>query len=161
MGACPGLPWPSAADAMKVILGLGNPGREYAGTRHNAGWWLVDHLYEAWAFDGWKRDGHALVATGSVASIRTRLIKPQTFMNLSGAVLRPILRRPSWSPATDLLVVSDEVALPLGRFRFRGAGSSGGQNGLKSIEAALQSRDSERLRIGVGPVDEQRQVSDL
>jgi PTH1 family peptidyl-tRNA hydrolase len=146
---------------MKIILGLGNPGREYALTRHNVAWWLVDYLYAQWAFDGWKRDGEAVVATGTVGTVRTRLIKPHTYMNLSGAVLRPILRRPTWSPQTDLLVIADDVALPVGHFRIRGAGSAGGHNGLKSVEGALQSRAYARLRIGVGPNDEQRQISNM
>lgn len=146
---------------MKVILGLGNPGREYAATRHNVGWSVVDHLGEAWAFDGWKRDGDALVATGMVGPTRTRLIKPQTYVNLSGAVLRPYARRPFWSGATDLLVIADDVAIPVGTFRLRRSGSSGGHNGLKSIEAALGSRDYARLRVGIRPDDDQRQVSVL
>jgi PTH1 family peptidyl-tRNA hydrolase len=146
---------------VKVILGLGNPGREYASTRHNVGWSVVDHLVDAWAFDSWKRDGDALVATGMVGPTRTRLIKPQTYVNLSGAVLRPYARRPFWSGATDLLVIADDVAIPVGTFRLRRSGSSGGHNGLKSIEAALGSRDYARLRIGIRPDDEQRQVAVL
>ncbi|HVT39813.1 MAG TPA: aminoacyl-tRNA hydrolase [Gemmatimonadaceae bacterium] len=146
---------------MKVIVGLGNPGREYAGTRHNVGWWVLDHLAEAWRFDGWKRDGAGHVASGSVHGTRVRLVKPQTYMNLSGEVLRPYKRRPFWSAATDLLVVVDEVQLPVGRYRFRAKGSAGGHNGLKSVEAHLQSQEYSRLRIGVGPADEQRKVAVL
>ncbi len=146
---------------MKVILGLGNPGREYALTRHNVGWWVLDHLAGAWDFSAWKHDGDALVASGLVGTVKTRLIKPQTFMNLSGAALRPYLRRPTWEPASDLLVVVDDVALPLGRFRIRASGSSGGHNGLKSIEGVLQSRDYPRLRIGIEPRDERRRRGSL
>jgi PTH1 family peptidyl-tRNA hydrolase len=146
---------------VKVILGLGNPGREYAMTRHNVGWWVVDHLARAWEFDGWKRDGDALVASGAVGSVRTRLVKPQTFMNLSGAVLRPYTRRPTWTPASDLLVVVDDVALPLARVRLRASGSAGGHNGLKSVEGALQSREYPRLRIGIAPRDAQRRAGSL
>ncbi len=146
----------SSGRGVKVILGLGNPGREYALTRHNVGWWVVDHLARAWDFGEWKHDGDALVASGLVGTVKTRLVKPQTFMNLSGAALRPYLRRPTWAPAADLLVVVDDVALPLGRFRLRASGSSGGHNGLKSIEHALQSRDYPRLRIGIEPRDNRR-----
>jgi peptidyl-tRNA hydrolase, PTH1 family len=146
---------------VKVILGLGNPGREYAGTRHNVGWSVLDHLASAWAFDGWKRDGDALVANGSVGPARTRLIKPQTYVNLSGTVLRPFTRRPFWSAVTDLLVVADDVAIPVGTFRLRRSGSSGGHNGLKSIESALESREYARLRIGIQPADERRQTASL
>ncbi len=136
---------------MKVIVGLGNPGKEYERTRHNVGWWVVDHLADVWRFDGWKKDNDARVATGTVGSAKVRLIKPLTYMNLSGAALRPYLRRPSWSAATDLLIVVDEAALPLGRYRFRAKGSAGGHNGLKSIEGAVGSQEYSRLRIGIAP----------
>jgi PTH1 family peptidyl-tRNA hydrolase len=151
---------PAADETMKVIVGLGNPGKEYERTRHNVGWWMVDHLADVWHFDAWRKDGEARVADGRVGSVRVRLIKPQTFMNLSGAVLRPYLRRPFWSAATDLMIVVDEVALPIGRYRFRADGSAGGHNGLKSIEAAVGNQKYPRLRIGIGP-DNQRQVGNL
>jgi peptidyl-tRNA hydrolase, PTH1 family len=136
---------------MKVIVGLGNPGKEYERTRHNVGWWVVDHLADVWRFDGWKKDNDARVATGTVGNVKVRLIKPLTYMNLSGAALRPYLRRPFWSAATDLLIVVDEAALPLGRYRFRAKGSAGGHNGLKSIEGAVGSQEYSRLRIGIAP----------
>jgi PTH1 family peptidyl-tRNA hydrolase len=141
---------------MKVIVGLGNPGPEYERTRHNVGWWVVDHLADVWRFDGWRKDGEARVSNGSLGNVKMRLVKPQTYMNLSGQVLRPYLRRPFWAAANDLLVVVDEVQLPVGRYRFRAKGSAGGHNGLKSIEHHLKSQDYPRLRIGVGP-DEGRQ----
>ena len=143
---------------MKVIVGLGNPGREYAATRHNVGWWLIDHLADVWHFDGWKKDGESHVANGSVGGAKVRLVKPQTFMNLSGQALRNYVRRPFWSAAKDLLVVVDEVQLPVGRFRIRARGSAGGHNGLKSVEQALDSQDYARLRIGVGPSEERKGV---
>lgn len=146
---------------MKVILGLGNPGKEYTNTRHNVGWWVVDHLADVWRLDGWRKDGEALTSSGTVGAIKVRLVKPQTFMNLSGAVLKPWLRRPFWAAATDLLVISDEVQLPVGTYRFRARGSAGGHNGLKSVEQALGSQEYARLRIGVGPSDPQRRVGDL
>ena len=142
---------------MKVILGLGNPGREYAATRHNVGWWLIDHLADVWHFDGWKKDAESHVANGSVGGVRVRLVKPQTYMNLSGQALRKYARRPLWSPK-DLLVVVDEVQLPVGRFRIRSRGSAGGHNGLKSVEQALGSPDYARLRIGVGPSEERKGI---
>ena len=143
---------------MKVILGLGNPGRKYEATRHNVGWWVLDHLADVWHFDGWKRDGEAIVSTATVAGSRVRLIKPQTYMNLSGNVLKNYVRRPFWAPAKDLLVIVDDVALPVGRFRIRARGSAGGHNGLRSVEAALASQDYPRLRIGVGPSEERKNV---
>ena len=141
---------------MKVIVGLGNPGKEYEHTRHNVGWWVVDHLADVWHFDGWRRDGEARIANGTVGNAKVRLVKPQTYMNLSGAALQPYLRRPFWSPATDLMIVVDEVQLPLGRYRFRSKGSAGGHNGLKSIEAAVKSQDYSRLRVGIAPDEDQR-----
>ena len=145
---------------MKVILGLGNPGRQYEATRHNVGWWLLDHLADVWRFDRWKRDGETLATTATVHGARVRLIKPLTYMNLSGQVLRPHLRRPIWSPATDLLVVVDEVQLPVGRYRLRARGSAGGHNGLKSVETAIGNEEYPRLRIGVGPSEERRAIYD-
>ena len=145
---------------MKVIVGLGNPGKEYERTRHNVGWWMVDHLADVWHFDGWRKDGDAHVADGKVGKTRVRLIKPQTYMNLSGSVLRAYLRRPFWSAATDLMIAVDEVALPIGRYRFRAEGSAGGHNGLKSIEAVVQNQIYPRLRIGIRP-DNDREVGNL
>ncbi len=146
---------------MKVVFGLGNPGEDYERTRHNVGWWLIDHLADVWRFDGWRKDGNARVATGRVGGHAVRLVKPQTYMNLSGGALRPYLRRESWSPRTDLLVVVDDAVIPVGTYRLRASGSSGGHNGLKSIEGALGSRDYPRLRIGVGPPAGRERRADL
>ena len=157
-GRAAGTPAQRDDEPMKVIVGLGNPGEEYARTRHNVGWWVVDHLADVWRFDGWRKDGDARVTTGTVGAAKVRLIKPLTYMNLSGAVLRPYLRRPFWAAATDLMIVVDDVALPIGRYRFRAKGSAGGHNGLKSIEAAVGSQEYPRLRIGVGPDDPSRHV---
>jgi PTH1 family peptidyl-tRNA hydrolase len=143
---------------LKVIVGLGNPGREYAATRHNVGWWLIDHLADVWHFDTWKKDSVSQVASGTVGGVKVRLVKPQTYMNLSGQALKNYVRRPFWSAAKDLLVVVDEVQLPVGRSRIRARGSAGGHNGLKSVEQALGSREYARLRIGVGPSEERKGI---
>jgi PTH1 family peptidyl-tRNA hydrolase len=143
---------------LKVIVGLGNPGREYAATRHNVGWWLIDHLADVWHFDGWKKDGESHIANGTVGGLKVRLVKPQTYMNLSGQALKNFVRRPFWSPAKDLLIVVDEVQLPVGRIRIRPRGSAGGHNGLKSIEHALDTQEYGRLRIGVGPSEERKGI---
>jgi PTH1 family peptidyl-tRNA hydrolase len=143
---------------VKVILGLGNPGKEYEATRHNVGWWVLDHLADVWHFNGWKRDGEALVSNATVGGVKVRLIKPLTYMNLSGAVLKNYLRRPFWTPPKDLLVIVDEVQIPVGRFRLRSRGSAGGHNGLKSVEAAIGNQEYPRLRIGVGPSEERKNV---
>jgi PTH1 family peptidyl-tRNA hydrolase len=146
---------------LKVIVGLGNPGREYELTRHNVGWMVLDHLADVWHFDAWRRDGDSVVAAGRAVGCAVRLVKPQTFMNLSGAALRPYLRRPMFDPAQDLLVIVDDAALPLGRLRVRADGSAGGHNGLKSIEGVLSSRTYARARIGVAPEDPRRRGPDL
>jgi PTH1 family peptidyl-tRNA hydrolase len=145
---------------LKVILGLGNPGREYEQTRHNVGWWVLDHLADVWRLDGWRRDGETLTRSGTFAGQPVRLVKPTTYMNLSGQVLRPYLRRPAWSAASDLMVVVDEVAIPLGTYRLRARGSAGGHNGLKDVERALGTPAYPRLRVGIRPMDERR-IGDL
>lgn len=147
---------------MKIVVGLGNPGKKYEFTRHNVGWWVLDHLADVWRFDGWRSDGDAMVADGRVGESRVRLVKPQTFMNLSGVAIRPYMRRLGWAGLQDLLVIVDDVAIPLGTWRLRAAGSAGGHNGLKSIEATLGTKDYARLRVGIlPPTDGQRQVGDL
>ena len=146
---------------MKVILGLGNPGRRYERTRHNVGWWVLDHLADVWRFGGWKGDGEALVTEGLLGAERVRLVKPQTFMNLSGQALRPFLKRAGFDPRADLLVVVDEAAIPVGRYRIRAQGSAGGHNGLKDIERTTLTQTYARLRIGVGPTHPEARIDGL
>ncbi len=113
---------------------------------------LADHLARRWGLGGFKRAERARVAAGQRDGLDIRLVKPTTYMNRSGAALAPLRSLSGFDPARHLLVLSDDVALPAGRFRLRGAGSAGGHNGLKSVEGALQRQDYARLRIGVGPV---------
>jgi PTH1 family peptidyl-tRNA hydrolase len=131
-------------------VGLGNPGQEYEDTRHNAGFMLADHIARRWGLGSFRRGDRARVAEGQWQGESVQLLKPQTYMNRSGAALAKFLGG-SFDPATELLVLVDDVAIAAGRFRLRGAGSAGGHNGLKSIEATLQRQDYARLRIGVGP----------
>jgi PTH1 family peptidyl-tRNA hydrolase len=112
----------------------------------------VDHLRARWHLDPFRRGQRARETRGDAHGRPVRLLKPQTDMNRSGAALTPLLDAPDFDPARDLLVLVDDVATDLGRFRLRGAGSSGGHNGLKSIEGVLRRQDYARLRIGVGPV---------
>lgn len=135
---------------MKVLACLGNPGPEYSTTRHNVGWWLADVLARTWGLGRFKREGSSAVAAGQVEGTPVRILKPLTYMNRSGSAVAPLRRASSFDVAQDLVVVVDDVALDPGRARFRPAGSPGGHNGLKSIEAALGTRDYPRLRIGVG-----------
>lgn len=137
---------------MRAVVGLGNPGPEYATTRHNAGFWLADALVAHWGLPPFKRGERARVSEGVAAGVPVRVLKPTTFMNHSGAALASLRADPTFSPATDLLVLSDDFQIPVGTFRVRAQGSAGGHNGLKSIEGALQSQQYARLRVGVGPI---------
>jgi len=134
----------------RIVLCLGNPGSEYAVTRHNVGWWLAEKLAERYHLGRFQRSGVALVAEGAIDGKAVRVVKPQTFMNRSGDVLRGVGEVAGFDPSEGLLVVVDDVALEPGRARFRPGGSSGGHNGLRSVEAALGSPSYGRLRIGVG-----------
>ena len=132
-------------------MGLGNPGPEYENTRHNAGFRLADRLAARWQLGAFRRGDRAREARGSWKEFPVAVLKPQTYMNRSGAVIAPLRSSPEFDPSRHLLILVDDAALPLGRFRLRGAGSAGGHNGLKSVEGALQRQDYARLRIGVGP----------
>jgi PTH1 family peptidyl-tRNA hydrolase len=137
----------------KLIVGLGNPGNEYEGTRHNVGFNLIDLLSQSYRIKVTKSSGKALLGDGDVLGRRVYLLKPQTFMNLSGEALSAFLRQKPLS-AVDILVVTDDIHLALGRLRIRVTGSDGGHNGLKSVAAHLGTRDYPRLRIGVGEPNE-------
>jgi PTH1 family peptidyl-tRNA hydrolase len=135
---------------MKIVVGLGNPGKQYEQTRHNVGWMVLDRLAER---AGWT--GHAR-ARDAAASVRGRydgldlmLVKPTTYMNLSGIAVRKILARQR-VPLEDMLVVVDDFDLPLGRIRLRAEGSAGTHNGLRSIIGELGSQKFARLRVGIG-----------
>ncbi len=145
------------------MVGLGNPGSDYAGTRHNAGFILADAVADEWRFPPFQRPWfrRARVCEGTVGVEEVTVVKPQTYMNRSGTALGPLVQDPTFDPSTDLLVLVDEVALPLGTFRLRARGSAGGHNGLKSIAGRLQSEDYARLRIGVGPRPEEGDQSDF
>jgi PTH1 family peptidyl-tRNA hydrolase len=139
---------------LRAVVGLGNPGPEYAATRHNAGFWLADALVARWGFPPFRRGERARVTEGEVDGVPVRVLKPTTYMNSSGAALASLRADPAFDPARDLLVLVDDFAIPTGTSRLRGEGSAGGHNGLKSIESALLSQQYARLRIGVGPLPE-------
>jgi PTH1 family peptidyl-tRNA hydrolase len=136
---------------MKLIIGLGNPGKDYAGTRHNIGFDLIDTLASAHKIKVDQRIAgiRALVGRGIIAGKSVMLVKPQTFMNLSGDAVAPLMRRDSID-LSDILVVSDDIHLPVGKLRLRSKGSAGGQNGLKSIATTLGTQEWARMRLGVG-----------
>ncbi len=135
---------------MKVVCGLGNPGREYDATRHNVGWWLVDRIAADWGLGPFRRETQALVAAGPLGPHSVQLVKPRTYMNRSGAALARFRHVDGFNVTRDLLVVVDDAVLDVGHVRFRPAGSAGGHNGLKSVESALGTQEYARLRIGVG-----------
>ena len=142
---------------MKVICGLGNPGERYRLTRHNVGFRVVDLLADRWQLtgEGRLRDGAALLEAQRPEPIgRVILVKPMRYMNLSGGPLRAVLRQTDVDVSSDLLVVADDIDLPLGRIRLRRSGSAGGHNGLRDIISSFGSNEFNRLRIGVGRAGE-------
>ena len=138
---------------VKAICGLGNPGERYRFTRHNVGFRVVDLLADRWGHtgEGRVRDGAALLEVVHPDPVgRVLLVKPMRYMNRSGAVLRGALRQTEVEIETDLLLVTDDIDLPLGRVRLRRSGSAGGHNGLRDVIAAFGRDEFARLRIGVG-----------
>ncbi len=121
--------------------------------RHNAGFWLADAVAAHWNLPPFRRAERARATEGVVAGVPVRVLKPTTYMNRSGAALASLRADPAFDPTRDLLILVDDFAIPSGTFRLRTEGSSS-HNGLKSIEAALQSQAFARLRIGVGPLPE-------
>jgi peptidyl-tRNA hydrolase, PTH1 family len=142
---------------MKVICGLGNPGDRYRLTRHNVGFRVVDLLADRWGMTGAGRvrDGAARLEVERPDPVgRILLLKPMKYMNISGAPVRAALRHAQADATSDLLVVADDVDLPLGKIRLRRGGSAGGHNGLRDIIAALGSNEFNRLRVGIGRAGE-------
>jgi peptidyl-tRNA hydrolase, PTH1 family len=136
---------------MKLIVGLGNPGREYETTRHNIGFLVVDKLFERAGGRRFRSESNARVAEVTLADVHVLLAKPQTFMNSSGDAVGPLFDRYADGQAADLTVACDDVALPFGMIRVRARGSAGGHNGLKSIIERLGTREFARVRFGVKP----------
>jgi PTH1 family peptidyl-tRNA hydrolase len=134
---------------MKLIVGLGNPGRRYRQTRHNVGWEVISRLARRARIAVDDEDGFSEVGRGSIGGTRVILARPQTYVNVSGEAVRDLRRRHRLRPQ-DILVVIDDLDLPLGRLRLRASGSAGGHNGLKSIIEALGTTEFPRLRVGIG-----------
>ena len=134
---------------MKIVVGLGNPGAKYSGTRHNVGFEVIDYLAAAPAVGTFRTAFSALVAETTEAGEKVLFAKPETFMNLSGRTVRGLIDFYKLT-ATDVMVVCDDFNLPLGKLRIRASGSHGGQNGLRNIQDCLGTDGFLRLRIGVG-----------
>ena len=135
---------------VKIVVGLGNPGRQYEGTRHNVGWMVLDRLAGRAGLSGRaKAREAAAIMRGRHDGLDLVLVKPTTYMNLSGVAVRQVLARER-APLDDMLVVLDDFALPLGRLRLREQGSAGSHNGLRSIIGELGNQKFGRLRVGIG-----------
>lgn len=144
---------------LHLIVGLGNPGAEYAKTRHNAGFMLADLLAKRWRAD-WTHEKkfQSRLAKAERSEGRVVLCEPQTFMNLSGEAVSAVVKFYQL-PLGKLIVAVDDADLPLGEIRLRPSGSSGGHHGLESIEQHLGSREYARLRIGIGRKDSRREIA--
>jgi len=142
----------------RVVVGLGNPGPEYRDTRHNVGQRVLDLLARRLRAS-WRRDGSAVVARGQWRGEPVRLIKPISFMNTSGPVVAKALRRVEAGPA-DLILVYDDIDLPLGIVRLRMKGSHGGHNGVRSVIEALGTQEITRVKVGIGRPDQKDDVPD-
>ncbi|MBR6627284.1 MAG: aminoacyl-tRNA hydrolase [Lachnospiraceae bacterium] len=135
---------------MYIIVGLGNPGREYSNTRHNIGWEVIDALAAEHGIDVLEKKHKAIIGKGVIAGQKCILVKPQTYMNLGGESVRQVLDYYKADEEQELIVISDDVSLDVGQIRIRKKGSAGGHNGLKSIIGHLGHDVFQRVKMGVG-----------
>lgn len=145
---------------MKLVVGLGNPGRKYRGTRHNIGFDVLDEIARKHGLGEPREKFDALLVEAELSGKRTLLLWPQVFMNLSGTSVGKVCDFYKISPA-EVLVICDDFNLPLGKLRFRARGSSGGQKGLADIIRRLGTEEVPRLRVGVGPVPDHWDPADF
>lgn len=136
---------------MHLIVGLGNPGDKYTKTKHNVGFWVIDELIRRSENPVEKKQCQAILIQCTIAGKKVLLAKPQTFMNLSGHAVSEIINY-YHDRLDDLLVIHDDLDLPVGKLRFKSGGSAGGHNGIKSIIAQLNSNDFDHLKLGIGKV---------
>ena len=145
---------------MFIIVGLGNPTLQYAGTRHNAGFDVIDVLADKYNIAVDSRKNRAFIGKGMIAGRKVILAKPQTYMNLSGESIASILNFYKLDAETDLLVIFDDISLAPGRIRVRGRGSAGGHNGIKNIIAMTGTQEFARIKVGVGEKPQGRDLAD-
>lgn len=137
-------------DSYYIIAGLGNPGRKYEGSRHNVGFCVIDELVEMYHIDHPVHFGKSLLGKGRIGDKKVILMKPLTYMNLSGEAIREVVDFYKADPKDHLIVISDDIDLPTGHLRIRKKGSAGGHNGLKNIILHLGTNEFTRIRVGVG-----------
>lgn len=135
---------------MKIIAGLGNPTREYEGTRHNIGFSVIEQLADQYNISMTEKKHKAICGTGIIEGQKVLLLKPMTYMNLSGESIQDAVHFYKIDPEEDLIVIYDDIDLDVGRLRIRAKGSAGGHNGMKNIIAHLGTQIFSRIRVGVG-----------
>ncbi|MGF7018701.1 PTH1 family peptidyl-tRNA hydrolase [Lachnospiraceae bacterium PF1-21] len=145
---------------MYIIAGLGNPTKEYVGTRHNVGFAVIDTLAAKYNIDVEHRSKRAFIGKGMIAGQKVILAKPQTYMNLSGESLIGLVDYYKIDPASELIVIYDDVSLPVGQLRIRKKGSAGGHNGIKSIISHLKTEVFPRIKVGVGEKPKKYDLAD-
>ena len=145
---------------MHMIVGLGNPGRQYEESKHNTGFRVVDELAKRWNVTLWQDKMDALVAQTTVNGEKIILVKPQTYMNLSGESVRDVIDFYKIDEKEELIVVSDDISLDVGQIRIRKKGSAGGHNGLKNIIQHLGHDEFQRVKMGVGEKPQGRDLAD-
>lgn len=134
---------------MKLIIGLGNPGRSYIDSRHNAGFACVEYVFKKWNMDVWERRRKVVIGRGVYLGEEIVVCKPRTYMNNSGIAIDYLLQRFGCS-ACDIVIIYDDMNLPFGTIRLRRTGGSGGQNGVSSVIEALGSETFDRIKVGIG-----------
>ncbi|MDR1800848.1 MAG: aminoacyl-tRNA hydrolase [Lachnospiraceae bacterium] len=145
---------------MFMIAGLGNPTLRFEGTRHNAGFEVIDKITKKYDIPMKSRQGKAIIGKGIIEGNKVLFVKPQTYMNLSGESIRTLTDYYGIDPVSELLVIVDDINLPLGNLRIRKSGSAGGHNGLKNIIFELDTEEFSRIRIGVGGKPEEYDMVD-
>lgn len=134
---------------MKLVVGLGNPGKQYEKTKHNIGFMVIDAIADSVPHTPWREEQHAEVCSITVDGEKVLLVKPQTFMNLSGESVGPLMRYYKIDPS-DVYCIYDDMDLPIGKLRIRPNGSSGGHNGIKSLISHIGTENFPRFRVGIG-----------